>query len=214
MTAPPHNSSGGAIVEIMDTRTGRVLEQFKSSVSPSALALSPDARLVAIAGWRNNRGGTEIWDRKERRSLWALDTHSENASTVAFSPDGKLLATGSWDGTSRIWDPATGKELAVLIGHKAALLRCEFTPDSRTLATAGDDFTIKLWHMATFREVSSFPVGPPAFFLRFSPDGQMLAHNGTEKRDIRILHAPKAQEESVANRNPASHRGALIESKP
>jgi WD40 repeat protein len=177
------------LVEVIDTRTGHVLDQFNAALDPRTLALSPDGRRLAIG---RGQGKAEIWDRIERRRLLTLDGHREPIQTIAFSPDGKLVATGSFDGTARVWEAGTGKELAVLIGHKAAVLRCEFTPDGRTLATSSDDFTIKLWHVATFREVASFPASPAVYALSFSPDGQMLAHETGDK--VRILRAPAAEE--------------------
>jgi WD40 repeat protein len=64
---------------------------------------------------------------------------------VAFSPDGRLLATASADGTARLWDPATGQHQRTLTGHTNAVLGVAFSPDGRLLATAGDDGTMRLW---------------------------------------------------------------------
>jgi WD40 repeat protein len=56
---------------------------------------------------------------------------------VAFSPDGRLLATASWDNTARLWDPATGEHRRTLTGHDAVVAGVAFSPDGRLLATAG-----------------------------------------------------------------------------
>ena len=64
---------------------------------------------------------------------------------VAFSPDGKTLATASLDKTTRIWDVRTGAQLQVLHGHANAVEGVAFSPDGKTLATGGSDKTIILW---------------------------------------------------------------------
>ena len=65
---------------------------------------------------------------------------------VAFSPDGRLLATASGDKTARLWNPATGKHLRTLTGHDSAVHGVAFSPDGRLLATASDDKTARLWN--------------------------------------------------------------------
>jgi len=72
--------------------------------------------------------------------------------SVSYSPDGKTLASGSYDKTVKLWDAATGKELATLKGHSGPVQSVAFSPDGKTLATASDDKTIKLWDLATGKQ--------------------------------------------------------------
>jgi WD40 repeat protein len=64
---------------------------------------------------------------------------------LAFSHDGKLLATAGEDRTIRLWDPATGNAIAVLRGHRGAVNTVVFTPDNKTLVSGSDDTSILLW---------------------------------------------------------------------
>jgi uncharacterized protein with WD repeat len=63
---------------------------------------------------------------------------------VAFSPDGRWLATGSWDNTARVWEAASGQEVARMT-HEGPVLAVAFSPDGRWLATGSDDNTARVW---------------------------------------------------------------------
>src|SRR5262249_15616433 len=122
----------------------------------------------------------EVWDGRPVLEPIALRGHTGPVGVVAFSSDGRHLATGCQQ-TVRIWDVATGRELLPAREHPGEVLSVAFSPDGERLAAAGSDGTYKggigkVWDTRTGRELHTFK--EPTVQLRrvvFSPDGQRLA---------------------------------------
>jgi hypothetical protein len=95
--------------------------------------------------------------------------------SLAISPDGKLLATGSESGTAKLWDVDKGKLHAALQGHSGMVHDIAFSPDGGTIATSGEDKTVRLWDVATGQERITLKPGQYCRTVTFSPDGNTLA---------------------------------------
>ncbi len=171
---------------------------------------SGGASAGASAGGEGRIGGSQVTVR-ELFTLDALDAY------VAFSPDGRTLATGVRDnpatpGQLKLWDVATGENRVTMVGHSSGIIAVAFSPDGRTVATGGFDNTVKVWDVATRRlrgTLAGYGVEPV-----FSPDGKTLATSvpiwgapGTN--EIRLWDVETLQERTVLRLESNNNVSAL-----
>jgi len=123
-----------------------------------------------------------------------LKGHTALVYSLAFSPDGKILASAGFDGLIKLWDFAARKELRTLKGHSAPVYCVAWSPDGKLLATASQDKTIRLWDPAdgkSLRELKGH--GDLVDAVAFSPDGKLLASCSADK-SVRLWNPADGKE--------------------
>jgi WD40 repeat protein/tetratricopeptide (TPR) repeat protein len=162
----------------------------------SCVAVSPDGSTLASTG---GDGHLKLWNlptparaggRPSTARLRAtLPGHGADSGSLAFSPDGRIVAASGGEGIVHFWDPATAKRRTALSAHGAKVLAVAFSRDGRTLATRGLDQAVKLWDLSAWRSGrADSPVarltlpGLSGNAVAFSPDGKTFATAGGSAR--------------------------------
>jgi len=137
--------SGSGAIRVWDMDTGTLLRDMEGSLNSVRVSYSPDGLLLAAgdSGWAEAYA-VRLWDPESGALRQTLSGHTRDIGGLAFAPDGQILATGDWGGTTRLWDVAIGEQLGTLEqGH--AVYGAAFRPDGSRLATAGFDGLIWIW---------------------------------------------------------------------
>ena len=115
-----------------------------------------------------------------------LEGHSQDVTSVTFSPDGTLLATGSDDDTVKLWDMETKTNILTLEGHRGDVTSVSFSPDGKLLASGSDDDTVRLWDVDTNENIAILEGHRwNVTSVSFSPDGKLLA-SGSDDDTVRL----------------------------
>jgi WD40 repeat protein len=183
-------ATGVQHVHFWDVASGKQTGEWKEAAIVPALAFAPDGKTLATAGFDQSLPvgkrlaisdfppTLHLWNPETRTELRRFGGLDDMGDRLAFSPDGKVLASGScYRETIKLWDTTTGKMLHSLkhgpgqVGHAFA-----FSPDGRCLATSATaDKTIRLWDVPGGAEVRQMQTESGTVALAFSPDGKILA---------------------------------------
>jgi len=186
---------------------GMVLQTLEGhSTTVTCVTISPDGQILASG----ERGFENFWDRAlwevgvQRGDisdymifsdndvrLWCLPDgvalhklagHTDTVTCLAFSPDGRMLASGSWDKTVRLWSLPDGTTLRTLEGHTNELTDVVFSPDGQMLASGSRDKTVRLWSLPDGTALQTLEGhSDRVISVAFSPNGQVLASGSWDK---------------------------------
>ncbi|KAG1885228.1 WD40-repeat-containing domain protein [Suillus subluteus] len=150
---------------------------------------SPDMTMLATGGRElpqnrtgDNKSPIKIWDAKTGNLVAILKGHTHWVMSLAWTPDGERLISGSHDDSIRIWDTTTWKQIALLDGHTNAVESIAISPNGHVLASASIDNTARLWNLDNNQPISSpFHHADDVNSVSFSADGKLLATGCDDK---------------------------------
>ncbi len=116
------------------TQPPSLLGTFAHSGPVTSVAISPDSKRIVSASWYLKEGEVKVWDLKTFQEVFRLKGHAHKVSSIAYSPDGKWIATGSQDKTVKVLDANKGNELHNFKGHTKPVLSVAFSPDCKRIA--------------------------------------------------------------------------------
>jgi len=187
----------------------QALWEMNSQGAVYGVDVSPDGSLIAASGTivaAGPAGIVRLIDVETGNVIRTLKGHRSRISSVAFSPDGKRILTGSWDRTMRLWDVQTGEQLESFVGHKWPVLTVAFSPDGKQALSGSDG--IRLWDLKTREVLQSFTDhSRTVWSVRFSPDGTKGLSGSWDEtvrlwdlstgKEIRQFHVPSGQVKCV-----------------
>jgi RNA polymerase sigma factor (sigma-70 family) len=178
-------------VKVWNPATGALERTVETGESQAwSLAFSPDGKALVVGGQEGDHSGqVQLWDAQtwKLKLAWKQDKY---VNTVAFSADGKMIASGSGDEFVRLWDVQKGKLIRSHKGVRPGTRCVAFSPDAKTIAAGWPDGKVRLWDVQT-GELKETLEGHSALFsaevysLAFSPDGKTLA-SASQDETVRL----------------------------
>ncbi|HEY2839994.1 MAG TPA: c-type cytochrome domain-containing protein, partial [Pirellulales bacterium] len=167
--------------------------------------------VIAASGEPGLFGEVVLFEVATGSSLSKFVGHRDSLYAATASPDGRLIATGSYDQQIKLWDAASGKEVRTLTGHNGAVFDLAFSPDGKRLASASADRSVKVWDVTTGERLDTF--GQPlkeVYTVAFSPNGRQIVAGGVDNR-IRVWELSDTAKEgtNTLKLTRFAHEGAV-----
>ncbi len=201
-------------VQILDSKTLKLVRKIEGvSGKVNSLVFSIDgSMLFAAAGDAGLSGIAYQWKVSDGSLVRKYEGHTDAIYALALSPDGKTLATGSYDQKIKLWNVETGTETALLKGHNGGVFGLSYRLDGKVLASASADRTVKLWDATTGKRLDTLsqPLKEQST-VTFSPDGKSLVAAGVDNR-IRLwsISADAIEGTNKLLYTRFAHEGALL----
>jgi WD40 repeat protein len=204
------------LVYLFDATTGELQGKIEG-LHPhvTALAFAPDGKRLAVASSATGEThDVRLYEINPGGIVHAANanfatSHADVIHAIAFSPDGKLLASCGYDRLIKLWDVAAKKESRVLKDHSDSVYGIAFSPDGKLLASAAADRAVKVWDVATGTRLYTLSESTDwVYAVAWSPDGRHLAAAGVD-RSIRVWQV--AAEGGKIAHSVFAHQGPVVQ---
>jgi WD40 repeat protein len=176
---------GTGDLEVWNVKEEKLASKLITNSAANSVAWSPDGRQIAFGSvldpGRGDKGVVRVWDYAEGNEdtteddVTTLAGHTGDLTSVAWSPDGKQLASGSDDNTVKIWDLASRQNIATFTGHRNKVVSVAWSPDGEKVVSGSWDRTARVWDIATGQSIYTFEHPDFVTSVVWSPDSKYLA---------------------------------------
>jgi WD40 repeat protein len=185
-------------VQVWDAATGqRLLTYAGHADGVNAVAWSPDSLRIASGGgeffnWKSvSDTSVQVWSATTKQRLLTYAGHDAGVHTIAWSPNGRHIASGGVDQTVQVWDTVTGERHHTWKGNFSEVCAVVWSPDGKRLAAAYADGPVRVWEMATGKHLCAYQSHARygALAVAWSPDGSRIASEGPNQT-VQVWQAP------------------------
>lgn len=179
---------GGGPLRLLNASSGKVIRSFGPAASSAAFSRD-GSRIVS-----SDREKLYLWDAVSGRQIQSFEGHAGDVRSVAISPDGARILSGSNDVTLKLWDTASGQLLHSFDEHADTINSVAFSPDGARVLSGSDDNTLKMWDAFNWQLLHTFKGHSGSVLsVAFSPDGGRVV-SGSKDNTVRLWDAATGKE--------------------
>ena len=174
-------------VKLLDTISGKEIRTFSDKIIwPSNVAYSPEGKIIANGSKKPVKNKTLkiyrilLWEVATGKLLKTLYEHSNVVTSVVFSPNGKIIASASYDKQVKLWNVASGKEIKTLTGHKKFIKNLAFSPDGKTIISSAYEKRVRIWDVKSGQEIKNLYTGDYNNDLSIHPSEKIMSTSSAQ----------------------------------